>query len=148
MSQSIIRVLNQGAQKTSLQLVKGQCFVLKYFCIGAGGHDPATGLPVVPDPTLTELPIPKFTDLKAITSNGGSANIVGPRVIEFNLVLIPGIATGEMSSVGLYGEITSVADPADIALVGQTFLHSIANFSLQNKLDSETKTITLRLNNV
>lgn len=140
------RVTNIGAMKNGEQLVLGRCYMLKHFMLGSGGHDPATNLAVVPDQTLVELPSPKFGEIQPIPA--GSAYVVGPRQTQYKIRLPAGVATGALSSIGLYGEIVNVVDPNDAALIGTTFLHSVMNFNLQNKDANEAKTITLTLNNV
>lgn len=145
MAQALMSITNLGAQKTSEQLVLGRNYRIKYWILGAGGHDPVTSLPLNPDQTLVELPAPLFTTPQLLSA--GSSYIVGPRAVEYKIV-IPTNIQGAMSSLGLYGEITSTENPADASLIGQTFLHSIANFNLYNKMQNETKTITLRLNSV
>ena len=146
MSHAIVRVTYLGAQRNGEQYVFGRAFMLKWFGIGAAGHDTKTLLPIVPDPTLVTLPAPVIGNLLEIPT--GSAYQVGPTVTEFKLNLPAGVGSGVFSSIGLYGEITSVVDPADSGLIGQIFLYGIANLPMQNKLDSESKTITLRLNNI
>jgi hypothetical protein len=145
MAQALMRITNLGAQKTSEQLVLGRHFQIKYFVLGAGGHDPSTGLPLSVDQTLVELPAPLFTTPQVLPT--GSAYIVGPGKVEYKIVISPSIQ-GPMSSLGLYAEITSTDNVGDAALIGTKFLHSIANFNLYNKMQNETKTITLRLNSV
>lgn len=146
MSHAIIRVMHIGAQKTGEQYAYGRCFQLKYFALGSAGHDAGTLLAIVPDPTLTSLPAPVTSMLPLGT---GAAYQVGPTTTEFKLVLGPGVGSGVFSSVGIYGEIVSVVDTAnDSGLIGTTFLYGIANMPMQNKLSSEAKTLTLRLNNI
>lgn len=146
MSHAIIRVTHLGAQKTGEQYAYGRCFQLKYFMLGSAGHDTGTLLAVVPDPTLVSLPAPVTNMLPFGT---GAAYQVGPTTTEFKLVLGPGVGSGTFSSVGIFGEIVNVVDTVnDSGLIGTTFLYGIANMPMQNKLTSESKTLTLRLNNI
>lgn len=146
MAHAIVRTMHVGAQKNGEMFVFGRAFKLKWFGIGSAGHDPKTLLPVVPDPTLTALPSPVTGSLLEIAT--GAAYQVSPTVTEFKLTLPAGVGSGVFSSIGIYGEITSVVDEADAGLIGQVFLYGIANLPMQNKLDSESKTLTLRLNNI
>lgn len=146
MANANTRTTNIGAQKTGEQLTLGRCFMVKYFMIGSGGHDPSTNLAIVPDPTLTELPSPKFSDPVLIPT--GSAYQVGPRQTQYKITLGAGVASGAMSSVGLYAEIVSVVNPNDASLIGTKFLYAVMNFNLYNKPDDEPRVLTLTLNNV
>lgn len=145
MAQALMSITNLGAQKTSEQLVLGRNYRIKYWILGAGGHDPSTSLPLTPDQTLVELPAPLFTTPQLLGT--GSSYIVGPRAVEYKITIAPSIQ-GLMSSIGLYGEITSTENPEDASLIGSIFLHSVGNFNLYNKMQNETRTLILRLNSV
>lgn len=146
MAHAIIRTTHLGAQKLGEQFAFGRAFQLKWFRLGSAGHDTKTLLPVVPDLTLVSLPSPVTGNLIEIPV--GSAYQVGPTVTEFKLSLPAGVGSGIFSSIGFYGEIVSVVDSADSALIGTTFLYGIANLPMQSKLDSEEKELILRLNNI
>jgi len=149
----IARITNVGAQKIGEQYLFGRFFLVNQFSIGTGtvGCDPTTQLPLVPDITQTNWPnqssllnlIPAPTTTPAASL---PLTMLGPRVIQFQIPVPSMFANQQISSVGLYATIVYVNNPADSALVGTQFLHSIANFGLLTIPASHTVTITLNLN--
>ncbi len=143
MSELSFRVVNTGAQRKGEQLALGRCFIISHFQLGSGGHNETDGLPFSVDVTKSTVQ-QAFTAL--IPLPAGSMIQSGPRTTQITLELAPSVGNGTISTVGLFGEIISVNNPEDNALIGTQFLYAVANFARITKTNSETKTLKLSLN--
>ncbi len=112
-------------QHTARMWAYGTGFIVKYFVVSAGGHDPA-------DPTTALAP-----DASAVAIPGSV--LFGPEAIDsitwtsitcptFVCTIEQGEYTGELSSIGLIGEFVYVdASDPDPPSVGDQFLYCIYN---------------------
>jgi hypothetical protein len=137
---------NIGAQKKGEQLQYGRCWKLTHYQLGTAGHDPATNLPLVPDPTLSELPSPIQSSLIPIPA--GSIYQVTPRITEIRIQLPENEAYPVISSLALFGTIFYTEASEDAALLGTQYMHVISHFSSISKQASESKTLVLALKNI
>jgi hypothetical protein len=136
---------NVGAARKNDLLSYGRAFKLKYFQAGQSGHDPATNLPLAVDVTRVTLENPS-TGLIEIPV-GGLVQ-VDFRVTKLSITLGRNVGTGVLSSVGIWGEVISVADPADASLIGNQFLYAICNLGYSLKASNSTRTLNLLLHSV
>jgi len=140
--EAIAVVSNTGKQRLAQMLDTGKAFQIKFFVVGDGGHDPS-------DPTTALTPDP--ADVTCPGALFGpevidGASIVAPFCPQFECVLNPGEATGNVSSICLIAEIVfNGTDPLNE--IGATFIFAIANFPLKVKtaLDTFSFTITVQL---
>lgn len=140
MSELAFRVVNTGAQRKGEQLALGRCFRLTHYQLGSGGHNEDDGLPLSVDVTRASVLLP-VTDIVEIPA--GSFTQVGPRTTQLKLTLGNSDANGTLSTIGLFGTITSVYDENDSALIGTVFLYAVCNFQKFTKTSSESRTLTL-----
>jgi hypothetical protein len=138
-------VTNIGASRRNDLLSKGRAFRLKYFKAGAGGHDVSTSLPLSVDVTLTALPKPTTGLIELLP---GSLVAVDFRSTQLTITLGRNVGTGELSSIGIYGEVFAVTDPADSALVGGQFLYAVCNLGYSLKTSNSIRTLNLLLHSI
>lgn len=146
MSMILTTTTNIGARKKGEQLQYGRCWKLTHYQLGTAGHDPATNLPLVPDPSLAELPSPLQATLTPIPA--GSIYVVTPRILEVRIQLPSNEAYPVISSIALFGTIFYVEAQDDAILLGSQYMHAISNFSSISKQASEEKTLVLSLKNI
>jgi hypothetical protein len=117
-------VTDEAKRRIGEMWVSGKSYMVKYFSVTAGGHDPAdpdTALAI--DTSSTTMP--------------GAPPIFGPELIDsyewesdtcptFVCTIEQGELLGAMSSVGLYAEIVYSPIPGDPE-VGTTFLYAVYN---------------------
>lgn len=124
---------------------QGRGWRLRYYQAGSAGHDSETNLPLRVDPTLTTLPSPT-TGL--IQFQPGQIVQIDFRKTLVQALFAKGIGTGPLSSIGIYGEIFAVTDPADEALIGQQFLFGVCNVGYNLKASNATRTFNIILNSI
>lgn len=138
-------ITNVGAKRNGDMHANGRAWRLRYYRAGAGGHDSETNLPLRVDPTLLELPSPT-TGL--IQFQPGQIVQIDFRKTLIQAVFSKGIGTGPLSSIGIYGEIYAVADPADNAKIGNTFLFGVCNVGYNLKASTAERTFNIILNSI
>lgn len=119
--EALALITNEGKRRTAEMWATGKAFQVKYFSISAGGHnpsDPTTALAV--DPSATTMPGTVKFGPEAIDSIEWASD----NCPVFVCTIEQGELYGEVSSVGLYGEI--VYPPGDPEL-GATFLFAVYN---------------------
>lgn len=136
---------NVGAQRKNDLLAYGRAFKLKYYQAGQSGHDPSTNLPLAVDVTKTTLENPS-TGLIEIPTGGLTQ--VDFRVSKLSITLGRNVGTGVLSSIGIWGEIVSVVDAADSALIGNQFLYAICNLGYSLKASNSVRTLNLLLHSM
>lgn len=138
-------ITNVGSASAGNAHALGRMWRLRYYQAGAGGHDSETNLPLRVDPTLTVLPNPT-TGL--ITFNPGQIAQVDFRKTSIQAIFGKGVGTGPLSSVGIYGEVVAVVDPADEAIIGNTFLFGVCNLGYNLKASNAIRTFNIILNSI
>jgi hypothetical protein len=147
--EALALVTNQGKARIAEMLATGKSFVVDTFVVGANGHDPGDPtLALTPDPTRTGCYCGPFgTPAEAITTAGGctfvdsidSVSFASLSCPVFEAIVLPGEATGAVSSLCLLGTVVfspTAGDPE----VGTKFLFAIANFPLKFKIPSDNFT--------
>lgn len=138
-------ITNAGSASAGDAHANGRLWRLHYYQAGAGGHDTETNLPLRVDPTLTTLPNPT-TGLIAFVP--GQIIQVDFRKTAIQCVFGKGVGTGPLSSVGIYGEVVAVTDPADSAIVGNVFLFGVCNLGYNLKASNANRTFNIILNSI
>lgn len=136
---------NTGASRKNDALAFGRAFRLKYFQAGSSGHDAETNLPLAVDVTKVALENPT-TGLMEIPPS--SLVQVDFKTTKLTIILPPGVGNGILSSIGIWGEVFAVADPADAAIVGNKFLYAICNLGYSLKASNSKRTLNLLLHSV
>lgn len=138
-------VTNIGASRRNDMLTYGRAFKLKYYKAGAAGYDQSTNLPLSVDVTLNELPNPTTGLIELLT---GSLVNVDFRTTQLTVTLGQNVGTGALSSIGIYGEVFAVADPADSGIVGNRFLYAVCNLGYSLKTSNSVRTLKLLLHSI
>jgi hypothetical protein len=138
-------VTNIGAQRNADMLTLGRAFRLAYYQSGAGGHDKVSLLPLVVDPTLTSLPNPTSGKMPLLT---GSLSQIDYKETKLSITLDKNVGTGILSSIGIYGEVFSVANPEDASIVGNVFLYAVCNLGYSQKASNAKRTFNFILHSI
>ena len=141
------RMTNQGSLCAADQYVRGRFFVIDKFTVGTGtiGCDPETLLPLVPDPTLVYWPS-QTSDSLFVIGSGYAPYSVGTDTVVIQVPVPDQFQNRQVSGVGLYGTYVYCMDPGDSALIGTSFLHSIAHFGLVTVPSDQIMVVNVRLN--
>lgn len=130
-------VTNNGRARIIDMLRTGKSFVVDRFVVGDSGHDPSDPtLPITPDPSRDGC----YCSVPAIDVAGGCifGDVVDNVLLGtngcpiFQCNLLPGEATGVVSSVCLIGTIVWSPDPLDPDL-GTQFAFAIVNYPFRAK---------------
>lgn len=138
-------ITNTGAMRFGDLHQYGRAFKIAFFQAGSAGHDKATNLPLSVNPTLTNLPSPTTA---LIPFSAGQITQIDFKKTLVQPVFNAGVGTGVLSSIGIYGQVFAVVDPADTALVGNVFLYAVANIGYNSKASNSTRTFNLILNSI
>ena len=133
-------ITDQGRAAFADLTVNGTSFVVNYFEVGNGGHDP--GNPIValtPDTSLGDLPSITFGP-EPIDEASLPDDLFTP---EFDCYLQQNEAVGELSNLGLLAYYPETDANDDAGVSGETFLFAIGNFPLRVKVDTEVVEFTV-----
>jgi len=142
--EALALVTNQGKARIADMLATGKSFVVDTFVVGSNGHDPIDpSFALTPDPARTGCYCgPLGAPVEAITTAGGcsyagtvsSVSFASPTCPVYHVEILPGDATGAVSSLCLLGRIVY---PSGDPEIGTTFLFAVANFPLKFKAASD-----------
>lgn len=128
---------NEARRRRARSDTYGTSYIVKYFGLTAGGHDPLDSrIAIAVDPAATTMP--------------GGAPLFGPELIDgvtwmsdFCPKYICRVQTGEfaggVSSIGLWAEIVYI-DPSDPdpPLLGTVWLYAVCNRALLNLVSADS----------
>jgi hypothetical protein len=125
MANFVVTLTTQGREFEAQQLLYGYGFMVNFFVLGAGGHDPQNpqnALPIRPD--VTSLP-GQFFGPQPIDS----ASLLNTTCPQFVCIAQPGDAVGIISNIGLIGTVMYVPGASFSFLPGDvdTTLHTITH---------------------
>jgi len=122
MSDIVVVVTKSGKLALRNLANYGYAYTINKFVAGDGGHDPATGEPLVPDRTLTSLPQQSFGPKEI---GDGNIKQVSNFDTEYSLEILSSETNiSAISNVGLIGTLTNGPN------AGGEFLYGLGNFNL------------------
>jgi len=143
MADFTVSLTRKGRELEAQQLLYGYGFQIKYFELGAGGHDPGNPTLALPlDTDVTSLPASFFGPEPV-----DEASLLNATCTVFTCIAQPGEAGGGISNLGLIAEVVYIpaGAPPSAPAVGDTFLYALTNFPLRFKVASSRETFTIKI---